>query len=246
MKTNLNMDFGTGVAIDTSTIDWVASPLPGVHRRTLEREEAESGRATSIVRYAPGSEFSHHVHAGGEEFLVLDGVFSDEYGDLGSGTYVRNPIGSKHRPHSVNGCTIFVKLWQMDPDDQDYVRIDTRAGVWTPGLVDGLSVMPLHQYGTESVALVQWQPGTRFQTHRHPGGEEILVLDGTFEDEHGQYPKGTWLRNPAGSIHTPYSTEGCTIYVKTGHLGMVPSTPTREKDLARPRAPASSTSGRYY
>lgn len=228
MKTNLNMDFGRGVTIDTHAIDWVDSPLPGVQRRRLEREEAESGRATSIVRYAPGSEFSPHVHAGGEEFLVLDGVFSDEYGDFGPGMYVRNPIGSKHRPHSENGCIIFVKLWQMDPDDRDCVRIDTRAGVWTPGLVDGLSVMPLHHYGTESVALVKWQPGTEFQAHSHPGGEEILVLDGTFEDEHGRYPKGTWLRNPAGSIHTPYSTEGCTIYVKTGHLGMIPVRPAYE------------------
>lgn len=225
MTTNLNMDFDRGVAIDTSAIDWVDSPLPGVQRRTLEREKAESGRATSIVLYAPGSEFSPHVHAGGEEFLVLDGVFSDEYGDFGPGTYVRNPIGSKHRPHSENGCTIFVKLWQMHPDDQDYVRIDTRTGVWTPGLVEGLSVMPLHRYGTESVALVKWQPGTEFQTHRHPAGEEILVLDGTFEDEHGRYPKGTWLRNPAGSIHTPCSTEGCTIYVKTGHLATIPAKP---------------------
>lgn len=70
----------------------------GVQRRVLEREDAESGRATSIVRYAPGSAFSPHVHAGGEEFLVLEGIFSDESGDFGPGMYVRNPIGSKHLP----------------------------------------------------------------------------------------------------------------------------------------------------
>ena len=223
MNTGLNMDFERQVVLDSSAIEWVDSPLPGVQRRMLEREKVESGRATSVVRYEPRSEFSSHVHAGGEEFLVLDGVFSDEYGDFGPGAYVRNPIGSKHRPRSENGCKIFVKLWQMDPDDQKYVRIDTTTESWSSGLVDGLSVLPLHQYGTESVALVKWQPGTVFQTHSHPGGEEILVLDGTFEDEHGQYPKGTWLRNPAGSIHTPFSSEGCIIYVKTGHLGMTPA-----------------------
>jgi anti-sigma factor ChrR (cupin superfamily) len=53
----------------------------------------------------------------------------------------------------------------------------------------------------------------------HAGGEEILVLDGTFEDEHGAYPKGSWLRSPPLSRHAPFSREGCTILVKTGHLG---------------------------
>ncbi|MEB3214064.1 MAG: cupin domain-containing protein, partial [Leptolyngbyaceae bacterium] len=57
--------------------------------------------------------------------------------------------------------------------------------------------------------------------HRHWGGEEIFVLDGVFEDEQGRYPKGTWLRNPPGSVHSPFSTEGCVIYVKTGHLDAV-------------------------
>ena len=217
MAENINMDFSISVTIDTNALPWTKSPLPGVERRMLERESAESGRATSIVRYAAESEFSPHVHAGGEEFLVLEGVFSDDYGDFDPGSYVRNPIGSKHRPFSKTGCTIFVKLWQMEKDDQDYVRLDTKNTPWVPGLVDGLSVMSLHQFGTENVALVKWEPGTRFHRHAHPGGEEILVLEGTFEDEHGRYPQGTWLRNPNGSEHAPFSTEGCLIYVKTGH-----------------------------
>jgi len=219
MVSNLNMDFDQAVTIDTANMAWVDSPLPGVQRRMLERASAESGHATSIVRYAPGSAFSPHIHEGGEEFFVLDGVFSDDYGDFGPGTYIRNPVGSKHRPRSDSGCTIFVKLWQMVPEDQDYVRTDTRTATWSPGLVDGLTVLPLHQFGTEHVALVNWDPGTVFQPHAHPGGEEIFVLDGVFEDEHGRYPKGTWLRSPPGSAHTPFSTEGCRIFVKTGHLG---------------------------
>jgi anti-sigma factor ChrR (cupin superfamily) len=219
MITNLNMDFESRVVIDTEQMNWIDSRLPGVQRRMLEREAPESGRATTIVRYAPGSEFSSHVHSGGEEYLVLDGIFSDEYGDFGPGTYVRNPIGSEHSPHSKGGCTIFVKLQQMDPEDRDYVRKDTTGGEWLPGLVAGLSVMPLHHHGSETVALVKWEPGTAFQRHVHSGGEEILVFDGVFADEHGRYPKGTWIRNPAGSVHTPFSDDGCVLYVKTGHLG---------------------------
>lgn len=214
----INADLGQRAVVNSEQLDWVETRLPGVERRMLERNGAESGRASTIVRYAPESHFSSHVHTGGEEYLVLDGVFSDEYGDFGPGMYVRNPVGSEHRPHSKDGTTIFVKLWQMDPDDQEYVRMDTNKAKWLPGPADGLSVMPLHEHGAESVALVKWAPGTEFTRHSHPGGEEIFVLDGVFEDEHGRYPKGTWIRNPAGSIHTPFSTEGCTIYVKTGHL----------------------------
>jgi anti-sigma factor ChrR (cupin superfamily) len=106
----------------------------------------------------------------------------------------------------------------MDPKDQTQVTLDTHQAYWSPGLVDGLTVLPLHAYGTEQVALVKWAPGTQFQTHRHWGGEEIFVIEGTFADEHGVYPKGTWLRSPHGSVHTPFSEAGCLIYVKTGHL----------------------------
>lgn len=192
--------------------------MAGVQRRMIERDGEEVARATSLVRYAPGSYFSAHTHGGGEEFLVLDGVFSDEHGDFGPGSYVRNPVGSSHTPHSKEGATILVKLRQMQPEDQQQVTIDTRRTDWAPGLVPGLQVMPLHAYGTEQVALVKWAPGTQFQHHRHWGGEEIFVLDGTFADEQGAYPQGTWLRNPPDSVHTPFSETGCLIYVKTGHL----------------------------
>ncbi|YAF99357.1 MAG: cupin domain-containing protein (plasmid) [Nodularia sp. CChRGM 3473] len=214
----LNADLNKRAIAFSNDLPWVDSPMPGVQRRMLERDGEEVVRATSIVRYAPGSYFSPHTHGGGEEFLVLEGVFSDEYGDYPTGTYVRNPVGSTHTPSSKDGCTIFVKLWQMSPDDQQRVVVDTNQADWLPGLVAGLQVMPLYAYGTENVALVKWQPGTHFQQHRHWGGEEIFVLDGVFEDEFGTYPQGAWIRNPNGSVHTPFSREGCLIYVKTGHL----------------------------
>jgi len=215
----INADLTERVVIETETLDWVPSPLAGVERRMLDRDGAEQGRATTIVRFQPGSYFDPHTHPAGEEFLVLDGTFSDETGDFPAGSYVRNPPGSRHKPHSAGGCTIFVKLCQMEPDDQETVHVDTHSAAWLPGMVAGLSVMPLFERGFEHVALVKWQPGTEFTRHTHPGGEEILVLDGIFEDELGRYPKGTWLRNPPGSEHTPFSTEGGLIYVKTGHLG---------------------------
>ena len=84
-------------------------------------------------------------------------------------------------------------------------------------MVPGLQVMPLMQQGTGS-SLVRWAPNTFVSTQRHFGGEEILVIRGVFSDEHGDYPEGSWIRSPHMSQHTPFSREGCTILVKTGHL----------------------------
>ena len=214
----LHADLSQRAIVATEELPWIDSPMPGVQRRLLERDGEEIARATSVVRYAPSSYFAPHTHGGGEEFLVLDGVFSDEQGDYGPGMYVRNPIGSRHTPSSRDGCTILVKLWQMHPEDQSRIVVDTHHADWFPGLVPGLQVLPLHAHETEQVALVKWAPGTRFQPHRHWGGEEIFVLDGVFADELGRYPQGTWLRNPPDSVHTPFSEEGCLIYVKAGHL----------------------------
>ena len=218
----LRADFSRREVVDTRLMPWEASPLAGVDRKPLDRIGGEVARATSIVRYAAGSHFDAHEHPLGEEFLVLLGTFSDEWGDYRAGTYVRNPPGSSHRPFSRDGCEIFVKLRQFVPDDRKRILIDTRRTAWLPGLVPGLSVLPLHQHGVESVALVRWAPGTRFKAHSHWGGEEILVLDGVFSDEYGDYPTGTWLRNPHRSMHTPFSEQGCLIWVKVGHLKSLP------------------------
>jgi anti-sigma factor ChrR (cupin superfamily) len=214
----LHSNFNERVVLRPEDREWVASPASGVERQMLDRIGDEVARATTIVRFAPNSSFEPHGHELGEEYLVLDGVFSDESGDYSAGHYVRNPPGSSHTPFTREGATIFVKLRQFDPMDLAPKSIDTRKADFSPGLVDGLSVLPLHNAGTEGVALVKWEPGTRFNRHRHWGGEEILVLDGTFQDELGDYPKGTWLRNPHLSEHTPFSEDGCLIYVKTGHL----------------------------
>jgi anti-sigma factor ChrR (cupin superfamily) len=216
----LNTNFSERVVILPDQYTWQPSPMASVDRMMLDRDGEEVARATSIVRYAPNSEFSAHEHTGGEEYFVLDGVFSDEHGDYPAGTYVRNPIGSSHQPKvGLEGATIFVKLRQFDVRDTAQIVVDTNTELWRPGLVDGLSVMPLHEFEGEHVALVRWAPHTRFNFHQHWGGEEIFVLEGTFFDEHGEYPKGSWLRSPHLSKHAPYTQDdGALIYVKVGHL----------------------------
>ncbi|OUS25385.1 cupin [Thalassotalea sp. 42_200_T64] len=215
---NLNLDRSIPLAINTTDMAWQGSPSLGVYRKKLEREEAESGVTTSVVKYEKGTSFSSHPHPGGEEIFVLEGGFEDEHGKFPKGTYFRNPPGTSHSPKSPEGCELFVKLNQFQPGDDTPVKIETQMQPWLPGLVDGLSVMPLYSFGTEHTALVRWQPGTHFQPHVHAGGEEIFVLDGVFEDEHGTYPKGTWLRSPNYSKHNPFSEQGCIILVKTGYM----------------------------
>lgn len=214
----LNANFDERIVIDTLQSTWLPSPVSGVERNMLDRLGAEDARATSIVRYAPGSSFTPHVHPLGEEFLVLAGIFSDEHGDYPAGTYVRNSPGSKHAAYSDEGCEIFVKVRQFDVADTKRVVIDTKNEIFRQGLVSGLKVLPLHEFGTEHTALVRWAPGTRFQPHTHWGGEEIFVIEGVFSDEYGDYPAGTWIRSPHMSVHNPFSNSGCLIYVKVGHL----------------------------
>ncbi|SDJ83097.1 Anti-sigma factor ChrR, cupin superfamily [Ferrimonas sediminum] len=95
--------------------------------------------------------------------------------------------------------------------------IDTAAMPWQDSPARGVSRKPLEREARESghtTSIVRYQPGSCFASHRHPMGEEILVLDGVFSDEDGDYPAGTYLRNPPGSQHAPFSEAGCTLLVK--------------------------------
>jgi len=217
---DINADFTKRAVIRPEDYNWVPSPMAGVDRMMLDRVGDEVARATTIVRFAPNSEFTSHTHVGGEEFFVLEGVFSDEHTDYPAGTYARNPIGTSHTPRIGSaGATILVKLFQYEADDQAQIKIDSHKAPWQQGPSDGLMALPLHSYGTEKVALVKAAPNRDFAAHHHIGGEEIYVLEGIFYDEHGAYPKGTWLRAPHLSAHHAYTKdEGATIFVKTGHL----------------------------
>ena len=215
----INADFALKAVMNTQDMNWEPSPVPGVERKYLDRVGEEVAIASTVVKYAANSSFTRHAHGGGEEILVLEGVFSDEFGDYPVGSYLRNPPKSSHTPFSKEGCTLFVKLRHFHPDDLETVRIDTSTATWYPGTVPGLSVMPLHEFDGVGTALVKWAPDTIFNPHVHPGGEEIFVIKGVFYDEHDSYPTGTWIRSPRYSKHAPFTkSEGALIYVKTGHL----------------------------
>jgi quercetin dioxygenase-like cupin family protein len=229
---NLNADFGARAAVHAARLDWTPSPIPGVDRRMLDRIGDEVARATSIVRYAPHSRFSPHTHGGGEEFLVLEGVFQDEHGDYPAGTYVRNPPTSRHTPGSEPGCTIFVKLWQFDPDDRTQLRIDTSAVPFVPAPgFPGIELAPLFEDSSERVRLERWAPDVMIETPL-PGGIELLVLDGDFSEGGEEFTKYSWLRLPTdSSLRARAGRQGCRLWVKSDHLARTPRSPAPSKDF---------------
>jgi anti-sigma factor ChrR (cupin superfamily) len=215
---NTDPDLSQRVVIQQSTLPWVSASTAGIQYRRLEGDAGSAARATAIVQLAPGAKIANCTEELGEEIMVLDEVFSDKFGSYHKGSYIKNPPGSSHACESASGCILFVKRHHLDAEDGSRIVVDSAKLPWYQGLVDGLSVMPLSEFGTQHTALVRWAPGTQFNPHRHYGGEEIYVLEGVFEDEYGRYPAGSWLRSPHLSAHCPYSIEGCTIFVKTGHL----------------------------
>lgn len=213
---DLNSDFSSRALVHSDALEWKASPMKGVDRRMLDRIGGEVARATTIVRYAPGSKFSAHTHTGGEEFIVLDGVFQDEHGDFPAGTYVRNPPTSAHTPGSEPGCTIFVKLWQFDLDDRTQFRKTMADELAAP--VDGVATGVLHKDARETVTYHHLDAGAALKV-TDPGGIEILMIGGTMVAEGEALRQGSWLRLPEGvALEALAGPDGAKVWMKTGHL----------------------------
>jgi hypothetical protein len=216
----INAEFDQRVVVHSESLDWVDSPMKGVQRRPLDRVGGEIARATTIVRYAPGSHFSPHVHTGGEEFIVLDGVFQDEHGDFPAGSYIRNPPQSSHTPGSEPGCVIFVKLWQFDPENRTHVRLNMDA-MGAVACLPGVAKTPLYKDKLEDVALYRLEPGAVVQIAA-PGGAEALVLEGSAKEGGENLVRNSWLRTPVDTaLAFTAGPDGAKIWIKTGHMNDV-------------------------
>lgn len=224
LPTSVNADFEARASAHADRMDWIPSPMKGVDRKPLDRIGGEVARATSIVRYAPGSAFSAHVHTGGEEFLVLDGVFQDEHGDFPAGTYVRNPPTTRHTPSSAPGCVILVKLWQFDADDRNQFRVDPDGRAYV-GMGEGVEGAVVHKDDREEVRIERWAPGAVVKTAPQ-AGMEIFVMDGGFTESGEEFRRWSWLRLPKGAaLDAVAGPEGAEVWLKTGHLSETPKGP---------------------
>ncbi|MET3596910.1 quercetin dioxygenase-like cupin family protein [Mesorhizobium shonense] len=214
----INDDLTKPVIVHAARLDWMPSPAPGVERRMLYRVGGEVARATSIVRYAPGSAFPRHVHAGGEEILVLEGTFQDEHGDYPAGTYFRNPPGTSHVPAAEDGCTIFVRLWQFRKGDD--VQIVRRPGEGEAAtLREGAKeARVLFDDGEERVSTEVWRPGSAIKA-QNLRGLEFLVLSGRLAVGGEQLEPQSWGRLPVGEpLEAMTGPNGAQIWIKDAPL----------------------------
>ncbi|MCZ2722484.1 cupin domain-containing protein [Marinomonas sp. 15G1-11] len=215
-------DFSKRIIVHSEALPWKASPMKGVDRRPLDRVGEEVARATTIVRYAPGSAFSPHVHTGGEEFFVLEGTFQDEHGDFPAGSYIRNPPQSSHTPSSEKGCMMLVKLWQFQPEDRTHIRLQTnKMGSIELANHTGVSITPLYKDHIEDVSLLHLQPHTTIDWDL-PQGAELLVIEGSLTENNDLLKKHSWLRLPVNSkINAKAGNQGAKVWLKTGYLNDV-------------------------
>lgn len=214
----INDDLTRPVIVHAASLDWAPSPAAGIDRKMLYREGDEVARATSIVRYAPGSAFPRHVHTGGEEILVLEGTFQDEHGDYPAGSYFRNPPGTSHEPAAADGCTIFVRLWQYrEGDDAQIVRQPGEGEA--ASLRQGASVARvLFEDGAERVSIEDWRPGASVAAGNERG-LEFLVMSGSFVVEGEELTAQSWGRLPAGQVlEATLGRDGARIWIKEAPL----------------------------
>jgi anti-sigma factor ChrR (cupin superfamily) len=221
MALSINADRRALASVDGRSLPWIRSPEGGVERRMLERDGDEVALATSLVRYAPGSRFPPHVHELGEEFLVLEGTFSDESGDFGAGTYVRNPPGSRHAPFSKDGCVILVKLRQMRDDEPERVRVSPDQQNWLPTDARGVSRATLYCNSRVEVFMARLEPGAVLPAHASVRGEECFVVSGAVElltTPPSSMEPWSWRRSAAPAQPAMRSIGGALVWIKRGHL----------------------------
>lgn len=206
----MNDKYEKKALINTNDLEWSNNKLKGVSKKLLSKINNEE---TAIIKIEENCKLNTNSNTNSVEILVLEGTYINEYGEFKSGTYLR--LSSEDEALVIAGkigCIIFRKVNHFN-DESENIIIDTNNTLWLKGH-GNLGVMPLF----EQTALVKWPKNEKFIPHKHWGGEEIFVLEGTFMDEYGMYPKGTWIRSPHLSEHFPYVEDETIIFVKTGHL----------------------------
>ena len=142
-------------------------------------------------------------------------------GPLGNWRSYRDGGGNGGAASSQSARQLFLRNGMSDAINGDLsVRavVDTARMEWVSSPSGSVWRKRVHLVGPpesgQVTSVVRYEPKSRFPAHDHPEGEEILVLDGVFSDEHGDWPAGTYLLNPEGFRHAPSSEPGCLLFVK--------------------------------
>jgi anti-sigma factor ChrR (cupin superfamily) len=209
----LHADHSLRIVVDATDLQ---AGLMG--ERTLEQRITPANSRITLRSLKAGETLTHDG-AKLLEILVVRGLLSLNGEALGPASYVRLAPGVPVTFTATEASMVYLNERAPTEPETDSYALGGDSLDWRQGMVPGLKVTSLHQGLTKHTALVRWAPETRFNPHTHVGGEEILVLEGVFRDEHGSYPAGTWIRSPHMSNHRPFTgAEGATILVKVGHL----------------------------
>ena len=209
----LHADHSLRIVVDATDLH---AGLTG--ERALEQRVVPAESSVTLRSLKAGETLTHDS-AKLLEILVMRGLLDLNGEALGPASYVRlAPSVSVTFTATETSLVYLNERTPTEPEKDSYALHGDQLD-WRQGMVPGLKVTSLHEGLAKHTALVRWAPETRFNPHTHVGGEEILVLEGVFRDEHGSYPAGTWIRSPHMSNHRPFTgPEGATILVKVGHL----------------------------
>jgi hypothetical protein len=245
---DVNSDLTQRVVVQSAAMPWSPSPwIPGIERKFLDRYgNGQFVPSTSVVSFGTGVRDPYHAHPHGEEFYVLDGVFTDHTGDYLPGFYVRHPIRWCHAPYvdmRNSAAVVWVKVSQVAEEGEPVIVKDTcdlELPGWRdrPSLQGRIQVLPLYESARtgEWVWIEIWAAGTRNMVMQPAGGEEIFVLSGNLVENGVTHPALTWIRNPVESTGAAWdraAPAGCKLLVKSGHLPMVTWLYARAKDGSR-------------
>jgi anti-sigma factor ChrR (cupin superfamily) len=196
--------------------------MPGVVRKKIWAEpmwnDPSVPREMSLMRYQPGTKVPLQKHVGGDEIVfVIEGVLSDEYGDLTAGNVAYRPEGCVHSLHSVNGATTMsyvvggIKQVAEKPADSPPSRvINVNEMAWQSaegGRVQ-MKVIWHDPVGKRRFVLGKLAPGFVMDPHEHVGEELVFQLEGSFVDEAGLLGPGDVGFRPFGCHHSFVSENG--------------------------------------
>lgn len=245
---DVHSDLTKRIVVKVADLSWSPSPwIPGINRKFLDRYgNGQFVPSTSVVSFAPGVRDPYHAHPHGEEFYVLEGVFTDHTGDYLPGFYVRHPIRWCHAPYvdvRNAAAVLWVKVSQIAEDGEPIIVKDTcdlELPEWNDGAChEGrIRVLPLYESARtgERVWIELWTSGARKVVTQPAGGEEVFVIAGTLVENGVAHPAPTWIRNPtrgAGTRWERFAPEPCKLLMKSGHLPMVTELYARAKDGSR-------------
>ncbi len=218
----INADCTKLVILRPDEMVWESANQTGVSRVILERvNDNNLGRETSLVRLAPNIKLEPEILNARMEIFVVEGTLSDGHGEYGAQTFIMNPPGSTYSAASRDDCVLYVKRLNGFDGDDERVTLDTHAAEWTPFGHRVAEVIHFYKDDKRDVTARVGKvfPNAQIMEYDHPGGEEVLILEGVFKDQFGVGIPGTWLRYPIGLAHAPYTgDEGALIYIRDGDV----------------------------